>query len=363
MNQLFRPLKVRDVTIRNRVGISPMCQYSSEDGKANDWHLVHLGARAVGGSGLVIAEATAVEARGRISPQDAGLWTDDQIEPLSRINRFVEAHGAVPGIQLAHAGRKASASRPWEGDRHLKDEEGGWPIVGPSAIAFGGELWKVPSALSVSEIHGIRASFVASARRAIAAGYKVLELHYAHGYLANSFYSPLANQRTDEYGGSFENRIRFIMETTQAVRAVWPERLPLFARLAVVDFQEGGVTVEESIELAKRLKGEGLDLLDVSFGFNTPDVSGVPWGPGFMAPIAGRIKREAGIPTAASWIITEPAQAEAILASGELDLVLLARASLGDPHWAYHAAESLGESAPQNLLPTQYTHWLNRRRG
>lgn len=360
MSQLFSPYQLKDVSFRNRIAVSPMCQYSSHDGHADDWHLVHLGARAVGGAGLIVAEATAVSPEGRISPGDAGLWTDSQIEPLARINRFIKAHGAVAGIQIAHAGRKASADLPWQGGGHLANDQGGWDVIAPSAEAFGDNLTKVPLALSIEEIHQVQRHFVAAAKRAIEAGYQLLELHFAHGYLAHEFWSPLSNHRTDQYGGSWENRARFLVETLDAVRAVWPEHLPLIARLSVTDWVDGGVTVDESIELAAVLKKRGLDLLDVSHGFVTPDISHVPWGPGFMVPIAEKIRRAAEIPVAVGWMITEAQQAEGIIAKGQADFIMLARASLANPHWPYVAARELGVERPMNVLPIQYASALRR---
>ncbi len=360
MAALFTPLTLRSVTLRNRVVVSPMCQYSSEDGKATDWHLVHLGARAVGGAGLVIAEATAVSAEGRISYGDAGLWSDAQIEPLARITKFVEQHGAVAGLQIGHAGRKASAQRPWEGDKHLGPDEKPWPILAPSAQAFGANLPFTPRALTKPEIAKVRDDFAAATKRAVAAGYRFLELHFAHGYLAHEFFSPLSNQRTDEYGGSFENRCRFLIETFDAVRAAWPDRFPLAVRLSVTDWVEGGVTVEESIELLKRLKARGLDFIDVSQGFVTPDISKIPWGPGFMVPTTSRIRREVGLPCGAGWMIGDPAQAEAVVKEGHADCVILAREMLKDAYWPFHAAKALGVEKPQQLLPIQYAHWLKR---
>ncbi|MFN5798041.1 MAG: NADH:flavin oxidoreductase/NADH oxidase, partial [Planctomyces sp.] len=292
MSQLFTEFRLKDVVLRNRIAVAPMCQYSSDDGFLNDWHFVHLGSRAVGGAGLVIVEATAVSPEGRISPQDAGLYHDQHVPMLQRITRFLKQQGAVPGIQLAHAGRKGSAARPWDGDGHLTEEQGGWQTIAPSATAFGAHLPKHPREMTTADIQRIQQCFVDGARRALAAGFEWLELHFAHGYLAHEFYSPLANQRTDHYGGNFDNRIRFLLETLAAVRAVWPERLPLTARLSVTDWTQGGVTVEESIELARRLQAGGLDLLDVSHGFVIPDLSGIPWGPGFMLPITARIRQE-----------------------------------------------------------------------
>jgi 2,4-dienoyl-CoA reductase-like NADH-dependent reductase (Old Yellow Enzyme family) len=362
MSALFQPFRLKDVELRNRIAVSPMCQYSSIDGFANDWHLVHLGSRAVGGAGLVTVEATAVSPEGRISPGDMGLWSDDHIEPLARVSRFVKEHGAVAGIQIAHAGRKASANRPWEGDDHLEPGEGAWETIAPSPVPFGGQLPQVPRAMTKQDVARIQRCFVDSAKRALEAGFQWLELHFAHGYLAHSFYSPISNKRTDDYGGSLENRMRFQIETLSAVREVWPARLPLTARVSVDDFAPGGVTVDESIELISRLGKLGLDLVDVSHGFSTPDVSGVPWGPGFMVPSAGKIRRATGLPTAVGWMITEPKQAEAVVAGGNADLVMLARAMLADAYWPFHAAEALGVPTPQRIFPIQYAHWLKRSR-
>jgi 2,4-dienoyl-CoA reductase-like NADH-dependent reductase (Old Yellow Enzyme family) len=360
MSQLFQQFRLKGVTLRNRVGVSPMCQYSSDNGFPNDWHFVHLGSRAVGGAGLVIVEATAVTPEGRISPADSGIYLDDHVEPFARIARFMKEHGAVPGIQLAHAGRKSSASKPWEGDRHLSAAEGGWDTIAPSAVAFGDKLDKVPREMSPADIARIQQAFVDSAKRSLAAGYEWLELHFAHGYLAHEFYSPLANRRTDEYGGSFANRTRFIHETFAAVRRVWPEKFPLTARLSVTDWIDGGVTVDESIELVRQLRHAGLDLVDVSHNFITPDISHVPWAPGFMIPVASRIRREAEIPTAVGWMITEPEQAEAAIAEGHADLVLLAREMLRDPYWPYHAAKKLGVDGAAEILPVQYARAVKR---
>src|ERR1700721_1958304 len=323
MASLFQEFRLKDVVLRNRISVSPMCQYSSDNGFPNDWHLVHLGSRAVGGAGLVMVEATAVSPEGRISPADSGIYLDDHIEPFARISRFLKQNGAIPGIQLAHAGRKGSATKPWERNKNIEAGKGGWGIIAPSAVAFGGNLLKMPREMSLEDIARVQENFVLSAKRALAAGFEWLELHYAHGYLAHEFYSPLANERTDNYGGSFENRIRFLLETFTAVRKVWPERLPLTVRLSVTDWIEGGVTVEESIELVRRLKAVGLDLLDVSHGSITPDISKVPWGPGFMIPAASRIRRESAIPTAGGWQITEPQQAEDAVREQHTDLVML----------------------------------------
>jgi len=362
MSRLFSEFHLKGVSLKNRIAVSPMCQYSAENGVPNDWHLVHLGARAVGGAALVIAEATAVSPEGRITPGCTGLWDDAQAAAWVPIVKFVKRHGAVPGIQIGHAGRKASANRPWEGDDHMSpDDPRSWEPLGPSPIALGANLPRVPHELTKDEILRVQRDFVASAKRALASGFEWLELHFAHGYLAQSFFSPIANKRTDEYGGSFENRARLLIDTLSAVREIWPETYPLTIRLGVNDFTKDSQPLEESIQLVKTFKERGLDLIDVSLGFNTPDVSGVPWGPAFMAPIAQRIKEEAAIPTAVGWFIDDPQQAEAIVANGQADLVLLARKELDDPNFPYHAARSLGVADPQNVLPPQYAHWLKGR--
>ncbi len=359
MPRLFEPFGLKDITLKNRIAVSPMCQYSAEDGFINDWHLVHLGAHAIGGAGLVIAEATAVAPEGRITPGCAGIWSDDRAARFAPVVSFLKAHGAVPGIQIAHAGRKASANRPWEGDDHMKpDDPRAWQPIGPSANAFGANLPRVPQAMTRDDIARVRGDFVAAAKRARDVGFEWLEVHFAHGYLGQSFFSPLANKRNDEYGGSFENRARFLLETFSAVREVWPQNLPLTVRLGISDFQEGSQPIEESIELVRRFKALGLDLIDVSVGFNTPDVSGVPWGPGFMAPFAERVRREAEIPTAVSWFITEAAQAEAILRDGQADMIFLGQIMLDDPHWPYHAAKALGVPNAKWTLPAPYAHWI-----
>jgi 2,4-dienoyl-CoA reductase-like NADH-dependent reductase (Old Yellow Enzyme family) len=352
MAHLFDPLTLRGVTLRNRIGVSPMCMYSSQNGLANDWHLTHLGARAAGGAGLVISEAAAVEARGRISPFDLGIWEDQHIEPLMRITRFIKDQGSVPGIQIAHAGRKASVQRPWEGGKPiLPDEPGGqgWQVVGPSPAAFADE-YQTPHELSLDEIRVVQANFSEAAQRALAAGFEWLEIHGAHGYLIHSFYSPLSNHRSDLYGGSFDNRIRFALETARSVRAVWPERLPLTMRLSCTDWVTGGWALEESVELARQLKEVGVDLIDCSSGGNSPRVQ-IPTGPGYQVPLAETIRRQAGIFTAAVGLITTPLQADEIVRNGQADLVLLAREMLRNPHWPLHAALALKEPAP---VPPQY---------
>lgn len=357
MPRLFDRFSLKGVTLRNRIGVSPMCQYSSREGIANSWHFIHLGSRAVGGAGLVMAEATAVEPRGRISPQDAGLWGDEHVQPLKEINRFIVEQGAVPGIQLAHAGRKGSAARPWEGDHSLDADEGGWETIGPSPVAFGGKLVKVPREMNREDIRAVTNSFRAASLRALEAGYEWLELHAAHGYLCHSFHSPLSNYRTDEYGGRFDNRIRFTLETVETIRSVWPDKYPLAVRLSCTDWVEGGWTLDESIELSKRLRENGVDLIDCSSGFGSPDHHSYPFGPGWQVPFAERIRREAGIATAAVGVITEPTQADEIVGSGKADIVLLARRILKDPYWPYRAAQALGmeERLPP---PSQYLRWM-----
>ncbi len=359
MSTLFDPFTLQGVTLKNRIVVAPMCQYSAEDGFISDWHLVHLGSHAIGGAGLIIAEATAVSPEGRITPGCTGIWSDNRGAQWERVTGFLKSHGAVPGIQIAHAGRKAAANRPWEGDDHMKpDDRRAWMPIGPSAEAFGGNLPRVPHAMTIDDIHRVTRDFAAAAKRARDAGFEWLELHFAHGYLAQSFFSPLANKRTDQYGGSFDNRIRFMLETLDAVRAVWPANLPLTAKLGISDFIPGSQTVEESIELVKRMKAKGLDLVDVSIGFNTPDMSGVPWGPGFMAPFAERFKKETGIAVGVGWFISEAKQADAIVADGKADLVMLAHAMLDDPQWPYRAAKALEIPNYKWTLPAPYAHWI-----
>jgi 2,4-dienoyl-CoA reductase-like NADH-dependent reductase (Old Yellow Enzyme family) len=350
MSALFSPLQQRGVTLRNRIVVSPMCQYSCTDGCATDWHLVHLGSRAVGGAGVVIAEATAVEARGRISPGDIGLWQDAQIEPLARVTRFIHDQGAVPGVQLAHAGRKASTARPWEGGRPLAPTQGGWTVVAPSAVPFA-EEHPVPEALTAAGIAEITLAFVAAAKRTLAAGFELIEIHAAHGYLLHQFLSPLSNHRTDRYGGSFENRCRLLLEVVDAVRAVWPDQLPLWVRVSATDWAEsGGWDLPQTVALAKLLKSRGVDLIDCSSGGMLPHAK-IPTGPGFQVPFAEAVRRETGIATGAVGLITRPDQAERILAEGRADVVLLGRAFLNDPYWPLHAARELGADL---IWPAQY---------
>ncbi|HVZ79927.1 MAG TPA: NADPH dehydrogenase NamA [bacterium] len=346
---LFEPLKLRDVSFRNRIAVSPMCEYSYEDGFSNDWQLVHLGSRAVGGAGLVMAEATAVEARGRISPGDLGIYQDEHIEPLARVAKFIAEHGAVPGIQLAHAGRKASTGVPWVTEKPIGLDQGGWEPVGPSAIPFA-DGYQTPKALSKEEVVRTVGLFKAAAERALKAGFQVIELHAAHGYLVNEFLSPFSNRREDEYGGSFENRSRFLREIVKEVRKVWPEKFPLFVRLSATEWKDGGWTLEDSVELAKVLKKEGVDLIDCSSGGNVPGVK-IQVVPGYQVPLAEKVKKEAGIATGAVGLITGAQQAEDILREGKADLVFLARQMLRDPYWPLHAAKELGVDVK---WPVQY---------
>ena len=341
-SHLFSPLTLRDVTLPNRIVVSPMCEYSSPEGFATDWHMVHLGSRAVGGAGLVLTEATAVTADGRISSADLGIYRDEHIDPLARIFRFVEEQGAVAGMQLAHAGRKASTAVPWQGGGPVSVADGGWtPIWAPSAIAFR-DGWQTPRAMTVEDIAGVVSAFADAARRLLAAGGKVAEIHAAHGYLLHEFLSPLSNRRDDAYGGSFANRTRIVRDVVDAVRAVWPERLPLFVRISATDWTDGGWTIEDSIALAVELKPRGVDLIDCSSGGNVPHAT-IPVGPGYQVPFADRIRREANIMTGAVGLITEAQQAEAILANGQADAIVMARQLLRDPYWPLHAAQALGD--------------------
>ncbi len=351
MTSLFDPLTIRSITLRNRIGVSPMCQYSYTDGYSNDWQLVHLGARATGGAGLVIAEATAVEARGRITPYDVGLWDDAHFVPLKKVTEFIKSQGAVAGIQIAHAGRKASTDKPWTGGKPIpQGDERWWQVVGPSAIPYSSEH-QMPHELTIAEIHEIQAKFVTAARRALEAGFQWLELHAAHGYLIHEFYSPLSNHRTDEYGGSFENRIRFLLETLKGIQSVWPKDLPLTTRISGTDWTEGGWSVNDSVELAKILKGMGVDLVDCSSGGNVADAK-VPVGAGYQVPISEAVRHQAAIATATVGIITSAQHADEIIRNGRADIVLLGREFLRDPYWPLHAAKTLGvdfKSPPQYL--------------
>lgn len=339
VSHLFSPLEQRSLTLRNRIIVSPMCQYSSHDGFANDWHLVHLSTRAVGGAALVFTEATAVTPEGRISPDDLGVWKDDHIPVLRHIAELVRSHGAVCGMQLAHAGRKASTSSPWKGNHPVALADGGWPVLGPSAIPFA-DGYQTPHELTLPEIAQTVAAFAAAARRALAAGFQVVEIHAAHGYLIHEFLSPLSNHRTDAYGGSRDNRMRLLCEIIEAVRAVWPDTLPLWVRISATEWLDSGWTDSDSVALAQRIAPIGVDLLDCSSGGNAPHVK-TPAGPGYQTAFAARIRRETQMPTAAVGLITSPAQADHILRTGQADAVVLARELLRHPYWPLHAARTL----------------------
>ena len=346
---LFSPLTQRSLALRNRIVVSPMCQYSVTDGVPDDWHLVHLGSRAVGGAAVVIAEATAVEARGRISPADTGIWNDAQRDAWASIARFIAEQGAIPGIQLAHAGRKGSTAAPWDGGKAVTPGAGGWTPVAPSAMAYADD-YPQPEALDAAGIRAVIDAFVAAARRAHDAGFRLIELHAAHGYLLHQFLSPLSNRRDDAWGGSFENRVRLMLEVTAAVRAAWPAELPLWVRISATDWAEGGWDLAQSLALARDLKRLGVDLIDVSSGGLTAAQKITP-GPGYQVPFAETIRREAGIATGALGMITEPAQAETILACGQADVVIMARELLRDPYFPRRAAKALGVTIP---TPRQY---------
>ncbi|HEY7416316.1 MAG TPA: NADPH dehydrogenase NamA [Ktedonobacteraceae bacterium] len=337
---LFTPFSIRGVTLQNRIVVSPMCQYSSTDGFATDWHLVHLGSRAIGGAGLVITEAAAVEARGRISPQDLGIYRDEHIDMLARITTFIKEYGSQPGIQLAHAGRKASTYRPWSGRGEVSVEEGRWQTIGPSALRFAPD-YPLPTAMSKADIAEVVQHFQDAARRALEAGFQVIELHAAHGYLLHEFLSPLSNQRGDEYGGSPENRMRLLVEIVDAIRRVWPDALPLFVRISASEWTEGGFSLEESVQVARTLKSHGVDLIDASSGGNVATAQ-VPSTAGYQVPFAERIRSEANINTGAVGLITNSHQANEIIAHKRADLVFMARELLRDPYWPLHAARELG---------------------
>jgi 2,4-dienoyl-CoA reductase-like NADH-dependent reductase (Old Yellow Enzyme family) len=349
MAHLFEPLKLREITLANRIGIPPMCQYSARDGVASDWHFVHYGSRAVGGAALMILEATAVAPEGRISPGDLGLWDDAQVEPLARIAAFARGQACVAAVQLAHAGRKGSIALGWQPQRTLSADEGGWTTLAPSALSFG-DGYAAPRELDAQGIRDVVAAFAAAARRALDAGFEAVEVHAAHGYLLHEFLSPLSNRRTDAYGGGFENRTRLVREVVAAVRTVWPERLPLLVRLSATDWVEGGWSVDETVELCRALKGLGADLIDVSSAGLLPTAR-VPAGTGFQTEFAARVRREAGVAAAAVGFITSPAQADHIVRTGQADMVLLGREMLRNPYWPLSAAQELGQATP---WPAQY---------
>jgi 2,4-dienoyl-CoA reductase-like NADH-dependent reductase (Old Yellow Enzyme family) len=347
--KLFEPWRLRELDFKNRIGVSPMCQYSAKDGHVGHWHLVHLGSRAVGGAALVMAEATGVQAIGRISPEDTGIYLDSHVDAWRPIAEFIQQHGAIAGIQLAHAGRKGSTASPWHGGKAVAISDGGWQPVGPSAVAFA-ESYHVPKELTLAEIDQVVADFVKAAQRALHAGFQVVEIHAAHGYLLHEFFSPLSNFRKDEYGGSFENRIRLVSRVAQAVREAWPAKFPMFVRISATDWKEGGWDLAQSIELCRKLKTLGVDLVDVSSGGNVADAQ-IPVGPGYQVRFAEAIRRDAGIATASVGMVVGPAQSETIVASGQADMVFLAREMLRDPYWPRRAAQALGAKIKP---PVQY---------
>lgn len=363
MSKLFTPCSLKGITLRNRIAASPMCQYSATDGVVNDWHRAHYATLARGGAGLVVIEATAVSPEGRITPGCLGLWNDAQAEALAPIVASIKAAGAVPGLQIGHAGRKASANRPWEGDDHMPETDPrAWQPIAPSPVAFGAHLPRVPREMTKADIQRVRTDFVTATRRALDAGVEFLMLHFSHGYLAQEFLSTWSNQRGDEYGGNAGNRARFLVETLEAVRGVWPDRLPLCVRLGMLEFDGNDErTLTESIQLASQLKERGLDFLDVSMGFSTPTAE-IPWGPGFLAPIARRALAETGLPGSTSWYISTPEVAEHMICTGAVDLVMVGRPLLANPHWPYLAAQKLGVEKPSWTLPAPYAHWLARYR-
>lgn len=364
MSKLFTPYKLKDIELRNRIAVPPMCQYSAVDGVPNDWHHAHYTSLARGGAGLLIVEATAVSADGRITPGCTGIWNDAQAAQHAKIAAAIEKAGAVPGLQIAHAGRKASANLPWEGDDHLPaNHPQAWQPIAPSAKAFGANLPRVPRQMTQDDIARVKNDFVAAAKRALDAGYKWLELHFAHGYLAQSFFSLHSNTREDEYGGNAENRGRFLIETTNAVRKVWPESLPFTMRFGVIEFDgRDEETLQEAIELTKKFKANGLDFMNISIGFTTPEAN-VPWGPAFMAPIAKQVRQQAGIPVSSAWGFGKPDLAEAAVESESLDIVMVGRSHLVNPHWPYEAAKDLGVEKASWVLPAPYAHWLGRYQG
>ncbi|EHD20828.1 MULTISPECIES: NADH:flavin oxidoreductase/NADH oxidase [Brenneria] len=361
MSALFQPFTLKDVTLRNRIAVPPMCMYSANDGLINDWHQVHYASLARGGAGLVIVEATAVAPEGRITPRCAGIWNDELAQAFVPVVKAIKAAGSVPGIQIAHAGRKASANIPWEGDDHIAEgDPRGWQTIAPSAIPFGANLPRKPREMTQHDIDRVRNDFVAAARRAREAGFEWLELHFAHGYLGQSFFSTHSNQRGDRYGGSFDNRSRFVLETLAAVREVWPERLPLTARFGVIEFDgRDEETLQESIELTRRFKQAGLDMLSVSIGFSTPQAD-IPWAPAFLGPVARQVRQQADIPVSSAWGFGTPDLAQQAVAAEQLDLVMVGKAHLANPHWSYFAAKELGVERPSWTLPAPYAHWLER---
>ncbi len=362
MNNLFSPFKLKSINLKNRIALAPMCQYMATDGIPNDWHLTHYTQIARSGIGLVVVEATAVAPEGRITPNCLGLWNDEQKNEHKKLVQSIKKAGSVPGIQIAHAGRKANANIPWQGDNHIDESDSkAWNIIAPSAIAFGGEILpRVPTEMTLEDIHRVKDDFVKTAKRALEAGYEWLELHFAHGYLASSFFSIHSNTRTDEYGKDVNGRGKFLLDTMKAVREVWPEHLPFTMRLGVIEFDgRDEETLKESIELIKQFKENGLDMISVSMGFNTPN-SNIPWGPSFMAPIAKKVKDEVNIPVSSAWGFGKPDLANNAILNEELDIVMIGRAYLANPHWTYVAAKELKIEKPDWVLPAPYAHWLEK---
>lgn len=359
MVKIFEPFEIKNTKLRNRIAVPPMCQYMAEDGFVNNWHKTHYSALSRGGSGLVVVEATGVSPEGRISPNCLGIWKDDHIEELSKVASLIKEGGAVAGIQLAHAGRKASANRPWDGDDHIPNSDPrGWQTIAPSALAFGGNLQKVPTEMTVEDIKRVQQDYVNAAKRAIESGFEWIELHFAHGYLGQSFVSKHSNHRTDEYGGSLENRGRFAREIITQVKAVIPDHIPLTARFGVLEFDGNDEeTLSDSIELVKEWKTLGLDLLSVSIGFSTTRTN-IPWGAAFMGPIAKKVRDEAQIPVSSAWGFGEPTLANNALEDEQLDLVLVGHAHLQNPNWPYQVALELKKENPSWVLPPSYAHWL-----
>lgn len=364
MPQLFSPLKIKDVTFKNRIGVSSLCQYCATDGLVDDWHKVHLGSRAVGGAGLIMSEATAVSSVGRITPGCLGIWNDAQVAALQPLIAFQKKHGAVPGIQIAHSGRKGSAAAPWDGGQHLRDDEGGWDTMGPGDAPFdpeGVRLWKTPKQMTLDDIAWVQGEFVEGAKRALAAGYQLLEIHGAHGYLLHSFFTPLVNNRTDPYGGSFENRAQMLLEITAKIREVWPENLPLAVRLSTSDWDKNGLSVEDNIRMVKWLKDLGVDIIDCSAGGASPSSrSSIGSRTSDQIEIAGNIRAQADIMTMAVGTITDPVQADKIISSGQADIALLGRQMLRDPYWPFHAAQALGV-ATDTQIPVQVGFFVGKK--
>lgn len=361
MSALFQPFTLKGITLRNRIAVPPMCQYMADDGLSNDWHLSHYASMARGGAGLVIVEATAVAPEGRITPKCLGIWSEEQAQALAPVVQAIKTAGSVPGIQIAHAGRKASANIPWEGDDHIAEGDArGWDTIAPSAIAFGEGLPKQPRAMTLDDIARVRQNFVDAAIRARDIGFEWLELHFAHGYLAQSFFSAHSNQRDDIYGGSLENRKRFLLETLRAVREVWPENLPLTVRFGVIEYDgRDEQTLTDAISLVQDFKAAGMDMVSVSVGFTIPGTA-IPWGSPFLAPIAERVRREAGVPVSSAWGFGTPEIAEQVVRDKQLDVVMVGRSHLQNPHWAYFAAKALGVERASWTLPAPYAHWLER---